>query len=104
MRTPPEFFQGSITDEFCATDFSLEAASLELAAEKKAPAPSGKTCTPPKVCPAPSGKTCTPPKVCPAPSGKTCTPPLACKPEKKGAAAFLPSVEGWSVPPAPSPF
>jgi hypothetical protein len=123
MRTLPEFFQGSITQDLHGildAEPWREAASGELAAKAKKPAKTGAPC---KDHPKTPGTTCTPGKLpCKGKGKASCKPicntePTAgvtcgtacsgkkpCKPPKKKAAAFLPDVEGWSTPPAPPAF
>jgi hypothetical protein len=83
MPTPPRFLQGSISQDFQGIlddESSPEAKALELAGKKK-PHKSEPPCT-------------TEPTETP-----NCTKKEPCKPPKK--AAFLPEVQGWSMPPAP---
>jgi hypothetical protein len=142
MMTPPEFFQGSISQDFPGiVDAELSSAAGK---GKKSPAETGKTNRPPCSVEALScgdvGKTIKPPcsvevKLCkkksPSDTGTTKRPPCStdrvnckkkspsdtaktnrpqctdhkerCRPKKK-ADAFLPGVEGWSMPPAPPAF
>ena len=118
MQTLPEFFQGSVAQDFQGildADPPPEAAPGELACEAKKPP---KTCAPACKNPPPTpgigctdkvrceGKkptTCAPPcKIPPPTPGIGCTDKRACI--KKKAVAFLPGVPGWSSPPAPPAF
>jgi len=100
MQTVPEFFQGSIAQDFQAildADLLREASSGELACKAKGPPRSpAPQCTSPVRCNKSAPK-CSNNKACTSRNDK-------CKPPKKKAAAFLPGVEGWSIPPAPPAF
>jgi hypothetical protein len=108
MQTVPEFFQGLIAQDFqenLDADLLREAASGELAAKAKKPQ---KSCTPScKDKPTPpgcSGVGCpSKEKNKPTPPGCTGHKDRRCKTPKRKA-AFLPEVEGWSIPPAPPAF
>jgi len=111
MQILPEFFQGSIAQDFQGildADTSPEAGFGELAGGAKKPP---KTCAPP--CKEVSGTGCTRPvnrcrkkstrgPICERRSiGNACSPPARC-PNKKKAADFQPVVEGWSIPLTPA--
>jgi len=105
MQTLPEFFQGLIAQDFQGildADRSPEAASGELAGKaKKPPKTPGVGCSVNKV--ACKKKSTTRAPLCKQHSpGVGCSPPD--RPKKKKAAAFLPDVQGWSIPPAPPAF
>ena len=77
MKTPPEFFQGPIAQDFAGiADFDRSPAREA----KKSPKTTPDTKNPP------------------------CSIEARLCKKKKKADAFLPAVEGWSMPPAPPAF
>jgi len=85
MQRLPEFFQGSIAQDFPGildAGPSPAAAFSELAGKARKPRTSGPVCKRRSI-------------------GSACTRPVNRCPRKKNAAVFQPSLEGWSIPVAP---
>jgi hypothetical protein len=97
MRTLPEFFQGSIAQDFPGI---LEAVASE-SRKKKSPSTTPDTKAPP--CSVET-RFCKPDGTTPDTKAPPCSVVAKLCKKKKKAADFLPAVEGWSLPPAPPAF
>jgi hypothetical protein len=121
MKTLPEFFQGPIAQDFAGiADFDRSPAREAKKSPKTTPDTKNPPCSvEPRYCKADgtTPDTKNPPcsveatlckKKSPSTTPDTKNPPCSiearlCK-KKKKADAFLPAVEGWSMPPAPPAF